>query len=123
MDRAVFERIDVLEDHHWWSTGRRAIFATLIEPLLMGKEDPSILEAGCGSGGNLRMLWAFGNVEAFEFDEVARSSAIRKSGMDIPFGALPSGGTFREGSRCLKKPEQVRRKTGGVWHYALPWPF
>ncbi len=90
MDRAVFARLDALEDRHWWFTARRSILATLIEPLLKDVSDPTILEAGCGSGGNLGMLRGFGKVDAFEFDEMARNAAITKSGMDIAFGALPN---------------------------------
>lgn len=90
MDRGVFTRMDALEDHHWWFRGRRTIIRALIEPLVKSKDNPSILEAGCGTGGNLRMLRDFGRVDAFEFDEIARHAAIAKSEMDILYGSLPN---------------------------------
>lgn len=89
MERSVYDRMNELETQHWWFTARRSIIASLIEPLLKGKPDAAILEAGCGSGGNLSMLGHFGKVDAFEFDADARSAAVEKSGLDVHFGALP----------------------------------
>lgn len=94
MERKVFERMDSIEAQHWWFIGRRAIISTMIKPLLKGKVFATILEAGCGTGGNLSMLRDFGKVDAFEFDEAARQVAIGKSGLDIPFGALPNSIPF-----------------------------
>jgi SAM-dependent methyltransferase len=88
-----------LETNHWWFAARREIICTSLTELVELPTSPKILEAGCGTGGNLNMLAEIGEVEAFEFDETARKIAKRKSGMDIPAGALPhelpySGKTF-----------------------------
>lgn len=91
MERSVYDRMNDLESRHWWFTARRAIIASLIDKQLRGKSDVDILEAGCGSGGNLAMLCTFGNVDAFEFDEGARRAAIEKSGIRVVHGALPNG--------------------------------
>lgn len=96
MERSVFDRMNELEAEHWWFTARRMIIASLIGPLLRGKADVRILEAGCGSGGNLSMLSRFGKVEAFEFDKIALSAAQEKSGLDVRFGALPDEVPFLE---------------------------
>ncbi len=88
MDSAVYDRMNDLESRHWWFVARRKIIATLIGHTL-DKRPVRILEAGCGSGGNLQMLRAFGEVDAFEYHEPAREAAARKTGMTIPFGALP----------------------------------
>lgn len=87
MDRAALERMEAIEDHHWWFEGRRSILKSLIEPLVDAQT--AIMEAGCGSGGNLALLKSFGTVDAFEYDDFARRAAIAKSGLDIPYGALP----------------------------------
>ncbi len=89
MDRSVYDRMNDLEARHWWFVARRSIIASLIGRHLKGRSEPRILEAGCGSGGNLQMLAGFGHVDAFEFDGDARQHAKEKSGLDIQFGALP----------------------------------
>ena len=88
MDSAVYDRMNDLEARHWWFVARRKIIASLIGRTLE-KRPARILEAGCGSGGNLRMLGDFGEVDAFEYHDPAREAAARKTGMTIPFGALP----------------------------------
>jgi SAM-dependent methyltransferase len=88
MDRAVFERMALQEEIHWWFSGRRRIVESEIARLKMPSA-ARILEVGCGTGGNLAMLGKFGVVEAFEPDDMARENARRKSGLDILFGALP----------------------------------
>lgn len=89
MERSVYDRMNDIECRHWWFTARREIIASLIRRLPKAKTETAILEAGCGSGGNLSMLRSFGKVDAFEFDEDARRAAGEKSGLIIPFGALP----------------------------------
>jgi len=96
MERCVYERMNELEARHWWFSARREIIASLIQPLLKENPDAAILEAGCGSGGNLSMLRHFGKVDAFEFDSVALQAAEEKSGLDIRFGALPDDVPFED---------------------------
>lgn len=93
MEDAVYDRMNDLELRHWWFVARRRIIAALIGRVL-GQLPARILEAGCGSGGNLQMLRGFGEVDAFEFYGPARESAERKTGMVIPFGALPDALPF-----------------------------
>ncbi|MGJ8624913.1 MAG: class I SAM-dependent methyltransferase [Yoonia sp.] len=89
MDRDVYERMDALEEKHWWFAGRRQILERMVANTLSGTPSPRILEAGCGSGGNIAMLQQLGTVSAFEYDETARETAQRKSGLSIAHGALP----------------------------------
>jgi SAM-dependent methyltransferase len=89
MERTVYDRMNELEAQHWWFVARRRIIAALVDRLLKRGTAPLILEAGCGSGGNLAMLGQFGQVDAFEYDAIAREHAREKSGLDIRFGALP----------------------------------
>lgn len=89
MERSVYDRMNELEATHWWFVARRSIIASLVERHLPTGPGSRILEAGCGSGGNLQMLGQFGQVDAFEYDGGAREHAKDKSGLDIRFGALP----------------------------------
>lgn len=76
------------EQSHWWFTGRRRLIGALIERLVHLPASARILEAGCGTGGNLAMLGQLGKLEGFEFDPDARRLAERH-GYPISFGALP----------------------------------
>lgn len=89
MERGVYDRMNRLEAQHWWYCARRSIIAALIRRELGSGTRHTILEAGCGSGGNLAMLQQFGHVDAFECDDLARQHATEKSGLDIRSGALP----------------------------------
>ena len=90
MDRAVFERMAALEEKHWWFAARRNIIQAILSRCATLPDAPRILEAGCGTGGNLDLLGGFGTVDAFEFDVAARETAISKSGLAVEYGALPN---------------------------------
>jgi len=89
MDRAVFERMAAQEEVHWWFAARRTIIRTVIDRMIDLPDAPRILEAGCGTGGNLGMLSDFGALRAFELDRDARATATQKSGVAVAEGALP----------------------------------
>lgn len=77
------------EDHHWWFVGRRAVIGALLDRIDI-PADAQILEAGCGTGGNLYVLAERGSVSEFEPHEEARMMAAHKHpGRDVADGALP----------------------------------
>src|SRR5882724_9482567 len=99
MEREVFERLETLENEHWWFVARRRILASVLAPLVQPlRGPPCILEAGCGTGGNLAMLRQFGEVHAFEPDKEARLHASETSGLDVLGGDLPNGIPYPSGS-------------------------
>ena len=87
------------EANHWWFAGRRAILASLISALALPAE-ARILEIGCGTGGNLSMLSAFGSICALEMDATARAIATEKTGgrFDIRAGFCPGDIPFAAAS-------------------------
>ena len=89
MDRAVFERMAAQSGVHWWFAARRTIIRAVIYRMIDLPDAPRILEAGCGTGGNLNMLSDFGTLRAFELDHDARATATQKSGVSVAEGALP----------------------------------
>lgn len=89
MDRAAYEGMSAIEDHHWWFVARRLIIDTLISNGGALQPGARILEAGCGTGGNLALLSSYGELHAFEFDADAREMARGKGICPVNFGALP----------------------------------
>jgi SAM-dependent methyltransferase len=85
------------ETGHWWFLGRRAILADTLARLEL-PDGAEILEAGCGTGGNLAMLTGLGRVFAMELDERARAIAAERHGAEaeIVAGACPDRIGFPE---------------------------
>lgn len=82
-----------IQGAHWWYEGRRRI----LREILRGLDLPAgatVLEAGCGTGANLGMLAEFGEVSAFEPDELARACAEQASAVVPLLGRLPDGIPF-----------------------------
>ena len=65
MDAHIYAEMAALEDNHWWFVARRKILDKLIATLPL-PANAQILEAGCGTGGNLAMLAKYGQVYAME---------------------------------------------------------
>jgi SAM-dependent methyltransferase len=94
MDSLEYEIMANQQINHWWYRGRREIVKTSIEKFLPNNL-ATILEVGCGTGGNLSMLEDFGKVYAVEMDEFARQHAIDISGIDVKPGWLPDNMPFQ----------------------------
>jgi SAM-dependent methyltransferase len=85
-----------LEEHFWWFVGMREITAILLDPICQPTRDRLILDAGCGTGGNLDWLARYarnGKVvgidltsEALKFcRERAHKHLAQASVIDLPF--------------------------------------
>lgn len=93
MERDAYALMAAAERDHWWFRGRRLF----IEAALRRAAPPPgarVLDAGCGSGGNLALLARVGAVSAFEFDAGARAVATALGIGDVRAGALPDGIPF-----------------------------
>ena len=98
MDPETFSLMASHEEHHWWFVGRRAVIDALLDRLPL-EASSEVLEAGCGTGGNLYMLARRGRVSAFEPSVVARDIASRKAQHAVVVdGELPDRLPFEAGS-------------------------
>ncbi len=97
MEQQIYERMARIEGDHWWFVGRRRILSAIIGRLDLPAE-AKILEAGCGTGGNLAMLSRFGRVSGIEPNAYARSMIAEKGDFDIVDTNLPGPIPFDESS-------------------------
>jgi len=72
-----------VEESHWWYLGRRRIIASLVEKICrtLDKPNPSILDVGCGTGANLKMLANYGSAEGVDISSQA-VDFCRERGLD-----------------------------------------
>ncbi|MGF1574879.1 MAG: class I SAM-dependent methyltransferase [Cyanophyceae cyanobacterium] len=97
MDPKAYDQMAQVEDIHWWFVARRQILSRVIQSIQLPSQ-AQILEAGCGSGGNLAMLSAFGTISGMEMSDMARQKAQARGLGVIQSGQLPHGIPF-EGQR------------------------
>jgi SAM-dependent methyltransferase len=128
LEPAEYDYMFHLEDAYWWYVGMRRIARTLLrKQLLDGHRGLSILDAGAGTGGSLKLLEDYGRVTAFDFaPQAAEMYSRREKGRicvasidAIPFadasfdlvtsfdvvcqlGEAQEGSAFRELHRVLK---------------------
>lgn len=96
MDRSAYASMSAQELDHWWFVARRAIIDHLVRAHVPLPSDARILEAGCGTGGNLALLAQYGALDAMEYDEDARASATARGLCRVEAGALPNAVGFGE---------------------------
>lgn len=95
MQPDIYRQIVAAQDTHWWFVARRHILARLIASL--DQHNPSVLEIGCGPGGNLPMLARLGPLCAVELDDYALSIARQRTPTaDIRRGWLPENLPFAD---------------------------
>lgn len=91
MNLPEYEAMYRVEDTHWWYVGMRRISEAVLE----GRTQPGIriLDAGCGTGGNLKWLSRYGPSWGVDISEEALrlcrrrglSTVTRASVMGLPF--------------------------------------
>jgi len=93
MDPQIYKEMIEQEDTHWWFRARRSIISSLLQTIQL-PEHAKILDAGCGSGGNLSVLAGRGELYAFEMNDRAREHAITRGSARIEVGRLPDAIPF-----------------------------
>ncbi len=95
MERTEYETLASTETAHWWFRGMRSLTAAILDPLYEARRDQHrrILDAGCGTGGNVQFLQRYGSVvgldraaESIEFwPSPLHGRLVRGSVLDLPF--------------------------------------
>ena len=93
MEQDAFALMAKAERDHWWFKGRREFIAAAIMRVAP-PSDARILDAGCGSGGNLALLADFGSVWGFEYNDAALQAAADSRIGTVAHGSLPDAVPF-----------------------------
>lgn len=88
MEKKIYHEIASLENKHWWYVGRRKIVEKILSGLTVCN-NPEILEIGCGTGGNFKLLSSYGNLYAMEMDSLGIAIANHLGIIKVRYGFLP----------------------------------
>jgi SAM-dependent methyltransferase len=100
MEQTIYWKMHRLEREHWWFASRRSMIETVLHSRLKSIGSGSrILDAGCGTGGNLDLLSQLScDVTGLEMEPGAAEIASLKSGKAVVIGSLPDQVPFRDES-------------------------
>jgi SAM-dependent methyltransferase len=78
-----------VEERHWWYVGRRRIIHSLVEKICktLNNPNPRILDVGCGTGANLKMLAAHGQAEGVDISQQAVDFCRERGLESVKLGA------------------------------------
>ena len=78
-----------VEERHWWYVGRRRIIRSLVEKICstLGNSNPRILDVGCGTGANLKMLAEHGRAEGVDISQQAVDFCHERGLESVKLGA------------------------------------
>lgn len=92
MEPAEYERMNAVEDRMWWYRGLRALVADqLARALTRSQTSRPVLDAGCGTGGMLRVLGAAvagRPTIGLEYDTIAAALAASKAARPVAAGSV-----------------------------------
>lgn len=78
-----------VEESHWWYVGRRRIIQTFVEKICSTlPSTPRILDVGCGTGANLKMLGLYGYAEGVDISEQAVEFCRQRGLRSVKHGAI-----------------------------------
>ena len=93
MHKHEYARLAARESFYFWNVGRREILREVLWRHLPSPNDLTILDLGCGPGGNIKLLAEFGEVTGLDVSEEALRFArkynfaklILGDGKNLPF--------------------------------------
>jgi SAM-dependent methyltransferase len=96
MQQHTYSLMYQAEEKHWWYVGRRRIIQAFVDKTChdIGKARPRILDVGCGTGANLKMLAEFGDAEGVDVSSEALDFCRKRGLQNVrqsPAETLPYG--------------------------------
>jgi SAM-dependent methyltransferase len=81
-----------MEESHWWHVGRRRIIASFAKENCskITGHHPQILDVGCGTGANLKMLAQFGDAQGVDVSSDAVAFCRERGLENVKLGAAES---------------------------------
>ncbi len=89
MNPETYDLAARVEQDHWWFSARREILGVVLDRFCVSGGEQSVLEVGCGNGGNLPLLSRFGSLYAVEMEDRARERALARKIGKVEKGWLP----------------------------------
>jgi len=71
MEKEEYQKHYELEEDFWWFAGRRKIILDVLDSLPSSRGNSNILDAGCGTGFNLKSFQKYGNPSGCDFSKEA----------------------------------------------------
>src|SRR5688572_11334644 len=88
MMRHTYRILYQVEESHWWHRGRRRIIESFVKEICKDfKHRPRILDVGCGTGGNLKLLSQFGDAEGVDVSTDALEFCRQRGLNNVRLGA------------------------------------
>ncbi len=87
MEAIEYKNMYEVEEDHFWFVGMRGITKVLLDKV-MTKKDIDILDAGCGTGGNLIFLQKYGRVSGVDISEYAINCCQKRGFQNVKVGSV-----------------------------------
>jgi len=77
-----------VEESHWWYLGRRQILKSFVSDIrAQANQDLKILDVGCGTGANLKMLREYGTAEGVDISQQALDFCRERGLVKVQYGS------------------------------------
>ncbi len=115
MEIKRFHQIQKYASDHWWYVGRKRLLEILIKKMPITKGN-RILDVGCGTGDNLKLLGEFGQTYGVDTEPIAikicKGKKLRNISLVKPDSQLPFPDHYFKLVTCLDVLEHVTNDEG-----------
>jgi SAM-dependent methyltransferase len=87
MNNNEYQKLYNFENFYWWHIGRRHIIQSLLSKIPL-EQNSKILDAGCGTGGNIKILSRFGKVVGIDSSPEAIKFCEKRGFKNVKLGNI-----------------------------------